>query len=48
MKFKNLIIIGCGPNAVYGLDFTKKNSEKIIKKKIIIFEKSGSGLWKNS
>ena len=44
MKFKNLIIIGCGPNAVYGLEILLKkilrenNKEK---KKIIIFEKSG-------
>ena len=44
MKFKNLNIIGCGPNTVYSLEILlknilkKKNREK---KKIRIFERSG-------
>ena len=44
MKFKNLSIIGGGPNAVYALDILLKNifKEKIkSKKKIFIFEPTG-------
>ena len=44
MKFKNLNIIGCGPNAVYGLEILLKKilkSKNQDRKKIRIFEKSG-------
>ena len=44
MKFKNLSIIGGGPNAVYALDILLKNilKKKITSKKnIYIFESTG-------
>ena len=44
MKFKNLNIIGCGPNAVYALEILLKKILKLKikeRKKIRIFEQSG-------
>ena len=43
MKFKNLSIIGAGPNCTYALEILLKKTlqEKIKKKRLIIFEQSG-------